>query len=158
MDTIAFYQTMSALCFTLVGFWWVVVQFRHDEMTRDVESRRFITLVMLQFLIPGLVNVASILSAESLWWRLAFAAAGLLGMAAVLVGMRGALSDLRWYVWLSLPIYAAITLVALFDGLVESIIPVDALQVEGVLLLALVSLGVMLAWGLFTRPRQDARS
>jgi hypothetical protein len=158
MDTIAFYQTMSALCFTLVGFWWLVVQFRHDEMTRDVESRRFITLVMLQFLIPGLVNVASILSAESLWWRLAFAAAGVLGMAAVIVGMRGALSDLRWYVWLSLPIYAGIALVAVFDEVVESIIPVDALQVEGVLLLALVSLGVMLAWGLFTRPRQEPTS
>jgi hypothetical protein len=41
MDTTAFYAASSALCFTLLGFWWVVVQFRHAELTRDVASRRF---------------------------------------------------------------------------------------------------------------------
>ena len=33
MDTATFYATTSAVSFTLLGFWWVVVQFRHDEMT-----------------------------------------------------------------------------------------------------------------------------
>ena len=35
MDTGTFYATTSAVSFTLLGFWWVVVQFRHEEMTRD---------------------------------------------------------------------------------------------------------------------------
>ena len=34
MDTGTFYATTSAVSFTLLGFWWVVVQFRHDEMTQ----------------------------------------------------------------------------------------------------------------------------
>ena len=35
MDTGTFYATTSAVSFTLLGFWWVVVQFRHNEMTQD---------------------------------------------------------------------------------------------------------------------------
>ena len=53
MDTTTFYAATSALCFTLLGFWWVVVQFRHEELTRDVASRRFIFLVSLHFIVPG---------------------------------------------------------------------------------------------------------
>ena len=38
MDTGTFYATTSAVSFTLLGFWWVVVQFRHDEMTGDLHD------------------------------------------------------------------------------------------------------------------------
>ena len=31
MNTDAFYQTVAGLCFTLLGLWWAVVQFRHDK-------------------------------------------------------------------------------------------------------------------------------
>ena len=38
MDTTTFYAAASALCFTLLGFWWVVVQFRHAELTRRLRA------------------------------------------------------------------------------------------------------------------------
>ena len=62
MDTTAFYTAASALCFTLLGFWWVVVQFRHEELTGDAASRRFMFLVSLHFIVPGLVSLASLLA------------------------------------------------------------------------------------------------
>jgi hypothetical protein len=155
MDTSSFYATTSALSFTLLGFWWVVVQFRHVEMTADANTRRFSFLVLLQFLIPGLVALASLLSADPWWWRLSFGLAGLLGIAATLVGMRAALGDLRWYVWLSLPVYGAVTVVALLPDLFKSLLNLAPLQLEGVLLLAILLLGVLLAWTLFTRPKQN---
>jgi len=53
LDTTTFYATSSALCFILLGFWWIVVQFRHAELMRNRRLRRFAFLVSLHFIIPG---------------------------------------------------------------------------------------------------------
>ena len=53
MDTATFYATTSAVSFTLLGFWWVVVQFRHDEMTADPGRRRLAFVVSLHFVLPA---------------------------------------------------------------------------------------------------------
>jgi len=65
MDTTTFYAASSSLFFTLLGFWWVVVQFRHAELTRDAASRRFMFLVSLHFILPRLVSLASLRPATS---------------------------------------------------------------------------------------------
>ena len=57
MDTATFYATTSAVSFTLLGFWWVVVQFRHDEMTADPGRRRLAFVVSLHFILPGLMSL-----------------------------------------------------------------------------------------------------
>ena len=36
MNTDAFYQTVAGFCFTLLGPWWAVVQFRHEEWMSGV--------------------------------------------------------------------------------------------------------------------------
>ncbi len=161
MDTTTFYAASSALCFTLLGFWWVVVQFRHAELTRDAASRRFTFLVSLHFIVPGLVSLASLLATGTMW-RIAFGLAGLTGIAAVLAGMRaassrpGLLSGLNRVGWLGIPIYALITLVALAPDVVRTGLGLEPLQVEGLLLLVILLLGILLAWFLFTGPAQDS--
>ena len=56
MDTSTFYATTSAVSFTLLGFWWVVVQFRHEQMTQDAGRRRLAFVVSLHFILPGLMS------------------------------------------------------------------------------------------------------
>lgn len=160
MDTAAFYTTASTLCFTLLGFWWVVVQFRHDELTTDPGRRRLSFVVSLHFILPGLVSLASLIAGDSsLLWRLAFGLAGAAGLVAVIVGSRGveapvgAIAALRQRAWLAAPLYALITLVAAVPEMARSVTGLAPLQVEGYLLVLLVLLGILFAWALFTEPR-----
>src|SRR4029453_881719 len=109
MDTSTFYSAASALCFTLLGFWWVVVQFRHAELTRDAAARRFTFLVSLHFIVPGLVSLASLLATGPMW-RIAFGLAGLTGLAATWVGVfdagsiRSLLGGMHRALWLGFPV------------------------------------------------------
>lgn len=157
MDTTAFYAGAAGLFFTLLGFWWVVVQFRHAELTRDAASRRFMFLVSMHFILPGLVSLASLLATGPMW-RVAFGLAGLTGIAAAIAGTRaagsmpGPLTGLRGIAWLGIPIYAAITAVALAPDVVRSSLGVEPLQVEGLLLLVILLVGILLAWAAFTNP------
>ena len=57
-----FYATTSAVSFTLLGFWWVVVQFRHNEMTQDPGRRRLAFVVSLHFILPGLMSLGALLT------------------------------------------------------------------------------------------------
>jgi len=157
MDTTTFYSAASALCFTLLGFWWVVVQFRHAELTRDAAARRFMFLVSLHFIVPGLVSLASLLATGPMW-RVAFGLAGLTGIAGAIAGTRAGasisplLAGLRVKALLAVPVYAVVTLVALAPELVRTNIGLEPLQVEGMLLLLILLLGILLAWWLFTGP------
>jgi hypothetical protein len=158
MDTTAFYAASSALCFTLLGFWWVVVQFRHADLTRDVPSRRFMFLVSLHFIVPGLVSLASLISTGPMW-RVAFGLAGLTGVAAAIAGMLaagskpGLLAGINRVGWLGVPIYGAITLIALAPDIARTNLGLEPLQVEGLLLVVILLVGILLAWSLFTGPQ-----
>jgi hypothetical protein len=83
MNIDAFYSAASALCFTLLGFWWVVVQFRHAELTHDRGPRRFAFLVSLHFILPGLASLASLLAGTGTLWRLTFGITGVTGVTGV---------------------------------------------------------------------------
>ena len=88
MDTATFYATTSAVSFTLLGFWWVVVQFRHEEMTQDPGRRRLAFVVSLHFILPGLMSLGALLTGDApIVWRLTFGLAGIAGMIAVIVGI-----------------------------------------------------------------------
>lgn len=161
MDTTTFYATSSTLCFTLLGFWWVVVEYRHKELTHDATSRRFTFLVSLYFIVPGIVSLASLLATGALW-RVAFGVAGLTGMLAVITGMRevasrpGPLRSLGRTAWLGVPLYGLLTAVAIVPDIARSSLGLDPLQVEGFILLVVLLLGILLAWSLFTGPLADA--
>lgn len=155
MDTTAFYTAASALCFTLLGFWWVVVQFRHEELTGDPASRRFMFLVSLHFIVPGLVSLASLLATGPMW-RVAFGLAGVTGILAAIAGIRavrsmpGLLGGISGAVWLGIPIYGLITVIAFVPDIVRTSLGLEPLQVEGLLLLVILLLGILVAWSVFT--------
>ena len=155
MDTTAFYAAAAALCFTLLGFWWVVVQYRHDFLTTERGMRRFSFLVSLQFILPGLVSLASLLTSGPLW-RVAFAIVAVTGIAAVVTIVRensvGPIARLARAALVTLPVYLAIGLVALVPDIAKVGLGVEPLQVEGLLLVLVVLIGVLLAWELFTDP------
>jgi hypothetical protein len=160
MDTGTFYATTSAVSFTLLGFWWVVVQFRHNEMTQDPGRRRLAFVVSLHFILPGLMSLGALLTTDApLVWRLTFGSAGMAGMLAVVIGSRGVkdptgvIAALGRWEWLALPLYLVITLVALSPESVQTAVGLKPLQVEGVVMTLLVGLGILFAWALFTEPQ-----
>lgn len=159
-----FYATASALCFTLLGFWWAVVQFRHDEWSRDIDRRRMAYAVSLHFLLPGIMSLLSLLapSVEFLW-RTTFALAGLLGIVATLMIITSTQADsgnLRFVQlgeWMALPFYALITIFAILPGLTWMLgIPLQPLELEGIMLAVMVFLGVNFAWIFLTEPKPEA--
>jgi hypothetical protein len=163
MSTETFYATASALCFTLLGFWWIVVQFRHREFTRSRGARRMAFVVSLHFILPGLVSLAALLAFDATYlWRIAFGLAGVTGLAAVGIGARsvaepaGAMVLIRNGEWVTAPLYAALTLVALFPEALRSATGLEPLQVEGLILVAILLLGLVFAWALFTDPDWEA--
>ena len=162
MDTATFYATASALSFTLLGFWWVVVQYRHDELTADAGLRRFAFVVSLYFILPGLMSLGALLTGDlPLIWRLTFATAGTVGMVAVVLGAsalsgpNGVGSSIGRWMWLGLPLFALLIFVALRPDVVRSELDVEPLQVEGATLTLIVFLGILFAWLLFTEPRRS---
>jgi hypothetical protein len=169
MNTDTFYAAASALCFTLLGFWWVVVQFRHTEMTATVAARRFAFIVSLYFLVPGLVSLASLAAGAGPLWRWVFGAAGIAGILAALAAVRlatagGTIRMLARWSWAAVPLYAFLIVVALVPNLARENLALEPLQVEGFLLIAIMFVGVVFAWLLFTEPvggsdatRVDAR-
>jgi hypothetical protein len=165
MDTATFYATTSAVSFTLLGFWWVVVQFRHNEMTQDPGRRRLAFVVSLHFILPGLMSLGALLTTDApLVWRLTFGTAGVVGIIAVVVGSRGVkdptgvIAALGRYEWLAVPLYLVITLVAINPDAIKSATGLLPLQVEGAVMTLLVGLGILFAWALFTEPQTAGTS
>jgi hypothetical protein len=163
MGTATFYATTSAVSFTLLGFWWVVVQFRHEEMTQDPGRRRLAFVVSLHFVLPGLMSLGALLTGDApAVWRLTFGLAGIAGMTAVVVASRGikeptgAIAMIGRYEWIALPLYAVLTLVAIRPDLVQPAVGLAPLQVEGAVMTLLVFLGIIFAWALFTEPHPTA--
>jgi hypothetical protein len=165
MDTATFYATTSAVSFTLLGFWWVVVQFRHDEMTQDRGRRRLAFVVSLHFILPGLMSLGALLTGDApLIWRLTFGTAGVAGMVAVVIASRGikeptgTIAAIGRFEWLALPLYAILTLVAFRPELIRENSKLEPLQVEGTIMTFLVFLGIVFAWALFTEPHPTGAS
>jgi hypothetical protein len=158
VDTATFYATASALSFTLLGFWWVVVEFKHEEMTVDPARRRLSFVISLHFILPGLMSLAALLTGDlPLVWRITFGTAGVVGMVASVMGARGgsspgSMTSIGRWMWLGLPLYAIITMVALRPDLVRSRLSLEPLQIEGSIMTLLVLLGISFAWVLFTEP------
>jgi hypothetical protein len=165
MDTNAFYATASGLCFTLLGFWWVVVQFRHDDLTADGPRRRLAFVVSLHFVIPGIMSLASLLAGDNgILWRIAFGSAGILGLAAVIIagrqgvpGATGTMALIQRLEWVVAPLYVVLTLIAIAPEIARGI-GLLPLQVEGYVLTTIVLLGILFAWALFTEPTKKHES
>ena len=54
-----FYQSVTSFSFTLMGLWWGVTQFRHEEWMGDRDLRRMASSVYFTFLVPGVMSLAA---------------------------------------------------------------------------------------------------
>lgn len=153
----AFYQTLVSICFTLMGLWWAVVQFRHDEWMSDPDHRRMAHAVYLSFLVPGMMSMGSLVSGDVRFiWQATFVLSALLGGAATFLVMRSVKKGagqswlFRGGRWVVLALYAIVVLFAIEPGLAA---PLKPLQVEGLVLSGLIFLGVNFAWVLMAHPK-----
>lgn len=158
-----FYSAASQISFTLLGFWWAVAQFRHDDWVGDGGRRRMAHVVSLLFLLPGVMSLISMLAGDTrIIWRLSFGAAGVLGLLATLLIVLGTPDEGegRWLrpgaLFVAAPLYGLVTLFAIAPELASDLLGLQPLQAEGILLSLLVFLGVNLAWALFWEDKRKA--
>ena len=150
-----FYATFAQVSIALLGLWWVVVQFKHAAWMTDPVRRRMAYNVSLYFMLPGLMSLVSLLSADATFiWRAAFAAAGTFGAieaARVALDQRPGAPGRQVPVrWLTVVLYLAVVTVALFPGVVSSLnISLRPIELEGLMLSLILFLGVNWAWLMF---------
>ena len=163
MDIATFYTTVSAISFTLLGLWWVVVQTR-EEWRRIAARRRMAYVVSLHFLLPGAMSVLSLIAPDvTFLWRVTFATAGILGMIGAVTVLRTVREEYdapraaRIIEWVAIPIYGLVTVVALVPELLANLgSSLQPLQIEGLILTILIILGVQLAWILMVEPTRES--
>jgi hypothetical protein len=144
-----FYLSFSAVCFTLLGLWLIVVQTRHAEWRGSALARRRAYGVALHFSLPGLMSLLALVNPDSsTLWRTSFAIVAI-GGAVVLIALRGAAvgkSGLIAYTF-AIVLYALIGLLAIAPGIVGNLgLDAAPVRVEAVLLTVLVFAGVNVAW------------
>jgi hypothetical protein len=144
-----FYLSFSAVCFTLLGLWLIVVQTRHAEWRGSALARRRAYGVALHFSLPGLMSLLALVNPDSsVLWRTSFAIVAI-GGAVVLIVLRGAAVGkigLTVYI-LAIALYTLIGLLAIAPRIVGSLgLDATPVRVEAVLLTILVFVGVNVAW------------
>jgi hypothetical protein len=78
-----FYPAFSALCFTLLGLWLVVVQTRLNEWQASPTMRRRAYGVALHFSLPGMMGLLSLIDpASKPLWRTSFVVVAVSGAVA----------------------------------------------------------------------------
>jgi len=158
LDT--FYSTSAQISFTLLGLWWVVVQFKHEEWMRNTAYRRMAFDISLYFLLPGIMSLISLLATENrIIWRVAFGAAGLIGLVETLLILvttrsdKGVSSGVRIGRWVIAAIYALVVILAAFPDIAATIgLPLAPIEVEAILVALIMFTGVTFAWFLFAEP------
>lgn len=167
MNVDAFYQTVAGFCFTLVGLWWAVVQFRHEEWMADPAWRRLVYSVHLSFMVPGVMSMGAMIAGDlKIIWRLVFIISCAFGIIAMiyLTAMARAASRGKggayqgWFIrggrWVTILLYALVAIVAADTDVVQILAAdIKPLQVEGLLLTLLVFLGVSVAWDFLAEPK-----
>ncbi len=155
MDISTFYAVTSATCFALVGLWWSVVRDKREEWLQNEATRHLAGGVYASFLIPGVMSLAAQIGVDSqLIWRGIFVIASWAGFSysSKLIKLtretnpNGAFSRNSWVVPV---LYGLILFFALFAGL-ASLIGLQSLQLEGLLLSGLILCAHGLAWEFMT--------
>jgi hypothetical protein len=88
-----FYISFSALCFTLLGLWLVVLQSRMSQWQATPMYRRRSYGIAPHFSLPGMMSLLALVDSQSSGLRRASFAIVALGGAAVLVAVRGPAPD-----------------------------------------------------------------
>jgi hypothetical protein len=144
-----FYISFSAVCFTLLGLWLIIVQTRHAEWRGSALYRRRAYGVALHFSLPGLMSLLALVNPNSTaLWRTSFAIVAI-GGAVVLIAVRGAATGtlgLAAYIF-AIALYTLIGILAIAPQIVSGLgIHATPVRVEAVLLTVLVFAGANVAW------------
>jgi hypothetical protein len=143
-----FYISFSAVSFTLLGLWLIVIQIRHEEWRHSGLRKRRAYGVALHFSLPGLMTLLALVNPNSAaLWRVAFAIAAI-GGALVLIAVHGpAPGRLGMIAYISaIALYVLIGILAIAPGIVSGLRLGAPVRVEAVLLTVLVFVGVNVAW------------
>jgi hypothetical protein len=160
----SFYATMAQVCFTLLGLWWIVVQFKYQDWMRNRRRRQMAYDTSLYFVLPGIMSLVSLLAPDGkVLWRVTFSSAAVLGaFEAGFLAFTAARHDryskvVRWSHYVATALYVLVALVAFSPSLVHSLgVDAAALQVEGVFLALLVFLGVNMTWVQFAQISDES--
>jgi len=147
-----FYSTMAQVSFTLLGLWWVVVQFKYQDLMRDRRRRIQAYDTSLYFVLPGIMSLMSLISTTGFLWRITFVTAAVLGAVEagfLLATTRRAQGSRLWRAahYAGFGLYVLVAMFAVIPSLVKDLgFHVPAVQVEGVFLALIVFLGVQSTW------------
>jgi hypothetical protein len=150
MELGTFYALVAGTCFTLVGLWWNVVQSREDWLVDD-ELRGLVGRIYLSFLLPGLMSLIAQISPENtLIWRSSFVLVAALVIYSTTRLVRRTqtariIGPFRRYQWLVSVLYG---LILVFGAAPElaTIVGLEPLEVEAILLVLLIILAHGLTW------------
>jgi hypothetical protein len=151
-----FYISFSAVCFTLLGLWLIVVQTRHGEWRDSALHRRRAHGVAMHFSLPGLMSLLALVNpASSALWRVSFAIAATGGVVALIAlhGPAPGRLGLTAYT-LAIALYTLVAILAIVPRIATGLTPGTApVRAEAILLIILVFAGVNVAWLLlFEQP------
>jgi hypothetical protein len=152
-----FYTTVAGASFTLLGLWWVVLQVRHEEWMRTRAGRTLGYDVTLFFLFPGAMSLLSLVSGDTtIIWQVGFIIASILGGVGALIAIFLLLNDrlipgkhpiLVGTHMATVVIYTLVIVFAWDPNLPSDLgWQVKPLQVEGILLTALLMLALNFAY------------
>ena len=146
-----FYLAFAPLSFTVLGLWFIVVQTRHADWSASREHRSRASIVALQFALPGLMSLLSVVNPNSkALWRVTFTVTSLVGAAALLaltIGHGRRASLLQAGHGLSMLLFVAVAVVAIRPAVVGDVgLKAAPLQVEAGLLSLLLFFGMTVAW------------
>ena len=167
-----FYQTVSQVCFTLLGFWLIVLQTKYLDWSGKAERRRMIVNISLYFLLPGTMSLLAMLSIQATAiWRVAFVITSAVGALETLLmlralqrngkqrGKRRTMSSRAALLtrMAQLILFTLIALVGVFPQVFNRF-GLTALTVAGVLLTLMVVGGVTLMWIYLVEPVEPVAS
>jgi hypothetical protein len=155
-----FYETAALAAFALLGLWWVVVADRRREWERLSYRRRQAYSVSLYFALTGTMSLVSLNSgSHPAIWRTAFAIAGALGAAELLLSLVYVSAEprrarrIQWLLTLTLPLYLLIVTIAIHPSLAPDVgIHLKPLETEAIVVSLLLFLGINYGWLLFMEP------
>lgn len=164
-----FYQTVSQVCFTLLGFWLIVLQTKYQEWSGKAERRRMIVNISLYFLLPGTMSLLAMLAIQATAiWRVAFVITSAVGALETLLMLRAIQQSSKQSSKrrtmssrvallmrvVELALFTLIALVGVFPQVFNRA-GLTALTVAGVLLTLMVVGGVTLMWTYLVEPVQS---
>jgi hypothetical protein len=144
-----FYSGLASICFTLVGLWWVVVQFKYEWSTASPARRLTAYAASMHFIAPGLLSLVAVLvTEEATIWRLGSALGGALGVIMCALSIRSAFLDRaqRIQEWALLALFAIVFVLTFVTTPVLGLKPI---MVEALVNVAIVAFGVQFAWQAF---------